>query len=284
METGYDALSFSWAGDKFIGRPYSEMDCQKFYEKCAAEVGLIMDLKGSNAWFRKFRETGWTGSPEECKDKFGSIPKGATLFIHAFDGGEVKRGYHDGLGNASHIGIKTGRGKGAIHSSESKGCVAESDFRDKTIRGGWNMVGLSRLFDYGKKINMILRSEDPEKKEDEPMEQKAKVWSLNGGPVKMRQQPNDSCSLYVELPFGTEVKVLQQGETWTKISAASREGWYMKTIFLIFGEVIPEDPGTGDDMSGQTITITLPRSKASGIIDALEFISDMIAGQIGERG
>ena len=26
----YDAVSFSWAGDKYIGTPYSKMDCQAF--------------------------------------------------------------------------------------------------------------------------------------------------------------------------------------------------------------------------------------------------------------
>ena len=163
------AEEFSKAGSKYLGRPYDRkqpggMDCQDFYEQCLKDCGLSIDLGGSNAWYRKIRSTGWTGSPEECKAKFGSIPKGATLFIHAFDGGEEKRGYHDGLGNASHIGIKTGTGKGAIHSSASRGCVAESEFHDKTIRGGgWNMVGLSTLFDYGDKINRILAGgSDPE--------------------------------------------------------------------------------------------------------------------------
>ena len=167
------AEEFSRAGSKYLGRPYDlkqpgGMDCQDFYEQCLKDCGLSMDLGGSNAWYRKIRSTGWTGSPEECKAKFGSIPKGATLFIHAFDGGEEKRGYHDGLGNASHIGIKTGTGKGAIHSSYSRGCVAESEFHDKTIRnGGWNMVGLSTLFDYGDKINRILNGgTDPEPPDD----------------------------------------------------------------------------------------------------------------------
>ena len=36
----YDALAFSQAGDKYLGRLYSEMDCQKFVEKCMADVGI----------------------------------------------------------------------------------------------------------------------------------------------------------------------------------------------------------------------------------------------------
>ena len=93
-----NAEQFAKAGEKYLGRPYDRkqpggMDCQDFYEQCARDCGLNMDLSGSNAWYRKMIQTGWTGSPEECKKVFGRIPKGATLFIHAFDGGEEKRGY-----------------------------------------------------------------------------------------------------------------------------------------------------------------------------------------------
>ena len=152
-----DAVSLSFAGDKYIGRSYKIMDCQAFIEQCMADCGLRMDLAGSNAWYREVKKNGWVGSPEECIKIFGSIPKGALLFIHAFDGGEEKRGYHDGLGNASHVGIVTHRNDGAIHSSSSRGCVATSVFKDKTIRnGGWNMVGLWNRIDYGKSINWIL--------------------------------------------------------------------------------------------------------------------------------
>ena len=80
-------------------------------------------------------------SYRDACERFGSIPKGAFLFILKHDGGETNRGYRDGLGNASHIGLYTGRGQGAMHSSSSRGCVCESTFAGKTIRnGGWNTV------------------------------------------------------------------------------------------------------------------------------------------------
>ena len=187
-----DALSFSWAGDKYIGRSYEEMDCQEFIERCLADVGIRKDLKGSNAWWRAMT---WTGTPEECAQIFGSVPKGAFLFILKDDGGEASRGYHDGKGNASHIGIKTGRGKGAIHSSASRGCVAESEFHDKTIRnGGWNRVGLLNMFDYGKTVDWVLEhgggsgdgsaSFIPAEKEGKPM--KGTVTAMSGSTVKPR--------------------------------------------------------------------------------------------------
>ena len=115
-------------------------------------VRRILEASGTG-----IRLLGWTGSPEECVRTFGSVPAGAFLFIHAFDGREVGRGYRDGLGNASHIGIRTGRGKGAIHSSAGRGCVAESEFHDRTVRnGGWNMVGLWNRMDYGKTVSWVL--------------------------------------------------------------------------------------------------------------------------------
>ena len=61
-----------------MGRKYTEMDCQKFVENCLAEVGIKKDLAGSNTWYRYIT---WTGTPEECKQKFGRIPPGAFLFI-----------------------------------------------------------------------------------------------------------------------------------------------------------------------------------------------------------
>ena len=91
-------------------------------------------------------------TPEECVQKLGKVPSGAFLFIWANDGGEEKRGYHDGLGNASHIGLCTGnRVEGATACSKSRGCVAESKFKQKTIKGGWNRVGLWNkvAYDYG---------------------------------------------------------------------------------------------------------------------------------------
>ena len=148
-----DGNKLGEVGFQKLGTPYSEMDCQAFIEWCLAQCGMRKDLAGSNAWYREVRKNGAIMTPEECVHQLGCVPKGAFLFIHANDGGEEKRGYHDGLGNASHIGICTGdRGEGAIHSSSSRGCVAESRFQGKTIKGGWNAVGLwdQVSYDYGK--------------------------------------------------------------------------------------------------------------------------------------
>ena len=139
------------AGFRYLGTSYSQMDCQAFVEQCLRDCGLDRNLAGSNAWFREVMKNGAIMTPEECVRELGKVPAGAFLFILNQDGKEPAKYRPDGLGNASHIGLCTGRGEGAIHSSVSRGCVAESKFKGKTISGGWNRVGLWNWvsYDYG---------------------------------------------------------------------------------------------------------------------------------------
>lgn len=242
------AEQFSLQGDKYLGRGYDEMDCQEFYERCCADAGLKKDLKGSNAWYREFQKNGWVGTPESCKVQFGSVPKGATLFIHAYDGGEEKRGYHDGLGNASHIGIKTGRGKGAIHSSASRGCVTESEFHDKTIpNGGWNMVGLHPWFSYGEKADRILAEivagdgGNPSGGEEEPipMNETATVVlpaGAGGTTVNMRKKADQNAALVVRVPVGSSVIITEDLGKWCAITYDRYSGYMMSNYLEYDGQ------------------------------------------------
>lgn len=310
------AEQFSREGDKYIGRTYDEMDCQEFYERAAADAGLKMDLKGSNAWYREFLKNGWVGSPEECKKKFGSIPKGATLFIHAFDGGEEKRGYHDGLGNASHIGFKTGRsgaemvaetgrkdmnfGDGAEHSSSSRGHVCTSKFADKTISGGgWNKVGLHKKFTYGEKIDAILAGETGGETpvspaEDEiPEEEDTAMYKaiLEGGnknkPINIRKKPDGD--LQDTLPQGSEVTVLSEDGDWCKIQYGknNRTGYVKGEFVVVDDSDIPDedfgDDDLDDDWGNETVSITLSMTarEASYALPVLEKLVDAIVDKVG---
>jgi hypothetical protein len=260
----YDALSLSFAGDKYLGTPYSEMDCQKFVEKCMADCGFHKDLAGSNAWYRECIRNGWTGTPEECVRKYGGVPKGALLFIHAFDGGEEKRGYHDGLGNASHIGIKTGRNDGAIHSSASRKCVATSTFKDKTIpNGGWNRVGLLNYFNYGNIVNWVDKhegiGEEPQKEENKMID--VVIKSENGGIVFLRTKPSKSSKWIEKIPSGSRAKMIGGKEGWNQIQWEGRTGWVMSDFVFGDDDDLPaEDPedfdqadldDTQDDTQGE---------------------------------
>lgn len=288
------AEELSRAGDQYLGRSYDEMDCQEFIERCLQAVGITMDLKGSNAWFRKCQAEGWTGTPEECVKMFGSVPKGAFLFIHAFDGGEEKRGYHDGKGNASHIGLKTGRGDGAIHSSATRECVATSKFQDKTIRnGGWNMVGLWNRLSYGKTVDWLLEhmgigsvpAEEDQKEEERTM--KVTVSGPDGKSVKLRNTPSKSEKLYWDIPDGTEAELLKSGETWSKIKANGRTGWMM-TEFLVADDSAPPDEDFGQDDLGDEpaegedrITLTFTMEELVAVLPFLDSVTEKIAAKVG---
>ena len=60
---------------------------------------------------------------------------------------------------------------------------------------------------------------------------KAIVTAENGKPVKMREYPSTSCRTWEALPCGTEVTILEPGETWSKIQYGKRK-WYMMAKFL----------------------------------------------------
>ena len=273
------ASDLAVVGFKYIGRSYEEMDCQKLVERCLRDCGNNTDLPGSNAWYRKMT---WTGTPEECKRKFGSVPAGAFLFILEFDGGEVKRGYHDGLGNASHIGIVTGSGKGAIHSSESRGGVVESEFKGKTIKnGGWNRVGLWDRVDYGDRINRILRGEDGSGdsgdddggRKGEAMGDKATVIAQSGETVNMRKGKSTESDRICKVPIGAKVDLISYGDDWCLIGWNGKTG-YMMTQFLIIGDVTPG----GDEEKGiDPNTVLVQRS-------ILENMYSQLADVLGIRG
>lgn len=229
-------------GFQYLGVPYSEMDCQAFVEQCLRDCGMKKDLAGSNAWFREVKAHGAILTPEECVEQLGTVPAGAFLFILEPSGGEPEKYKPDGLGNASHIGLCTGkRGKGAIHSSASRGCVAESEFHGKTIKnGGWNRVGLwdQVAYDYG-------GGDQPEPEPPAPDPEKAIVYAANGKPVNLRTSASKSASLVERVPSGQTVTVLIRDENWSKIQWKWNTGWMMND-FLIFEE----------DHGDCTVTIT----------------------------
>ena len=176
------------------------MDCQGLVEYCLRQLGVRKNWRGSNAMWR---DMVWRGTPEDCRKAFGRIPKGAFLYIVAFDGGEKMRGYADDLWNAGHVGVYTGTGLGAVHASSSRGMTAESRFSGKTIpNGGWNRVGLCGLLDYGLSVDG--------KTEGSGGKMAMTVWSENGGRVRLRARPSLSAACVDRLEPGTEVKVVAQ--------------------------------------------------------------------------
>lgn len=279
-----DAVNFSWAGDKYLGKSYKEMDCQAFVEQCMADCGLRMDLGGSNSWYREVMKNGWTGTPEDCVREIGSIPKGALLFILGDVGPKTPEKFrHDGIGDVTHIGIKTGRGDGAIHSSSSKGCVATSVFKDKTVRnGGWNRVGLYNRFTYGKTVDWMIDhigiGKDPSQNgSEEAIPVEAVVWSENGGDVKLRQSTDPKSMAYAlwdEIPAGTTVEVIESGDKWSRIQTAGKTGWMMSK-FLRHDLIPAGDNNQDPSPPGDVILVDRAR---------LEKLYDELGDILGLRG
>lgn len=235
---------------KYIGVSYNVLDCKAFVEQCLSDIGIHKNLPGSNAWYR---EMTWVGTPEECVKAFGYIPPGAFLFILEDVGPNTPEKYkHDGLGDASHIGIYTAQGKGAIASSCSRAQVCESEFHGKTIKnGGWNRVGLWDALEYDG-----IHFGD---QEDPIM---AVVRAGTGSTVNLRSKPSKSGVLVTRVPVGSQVDVLDYGELWSRVTWDGYTG-YMMSQFL--------------DTEGETSGDMIQVSKAE-----LQEIYDRIGGLLGQ--
>mgnify|MGYP002525521177 CR=1 FL=1 len=266
MATG---IELARKAPKYLGVSYSVMDCQKFVEQVLADCGVRKDLPGSNAWYRFLRQHGWVGTPAECKNRFGSIPVGAFLFIHERDGGEEARGYHDGLGNASHIGLYTAMsasemgdlarkagngnyqkalfGSGAINSSSSRGMVSTSAFAGKAINGGWNVVGLWEAIDYGKTINEKLRGKPEQEGKTQMTATVVLPSGASGNTVNMRERADRSSGIICRVPVGATVEVLQDNSSWCQIGYSGQVGWMMSNYL--------EFAGQGGESGGDIITV-----------------------------
>lgn len=283
------------AAPKYLGTPYSRMDCQAFVEKVLSDCGIKKDLRGSNTWLRFLKKNGWTGTPKECKALFGKIPKGAFLFILKQNGKEPEEYRNDGIGNASHIGIYTAMtgsemvsiarsegnekaerynfGSGAIHSSSKREAVATSNFAGRAIKDGWNLIGLWKAISYDDQTNSILNSGESS---PEPGEEKmiATIYAESGSSVNFRKQPNTSAALLDQIPVGKQVEVSEKGPEWSLCEWRGKTG-YIMTKFLIFGEYVP-----GEDADPTPI----PEGMMLVNRDELRKVYDMIGSLLGERG
>ena len=145
----------------YVGIPYSKLDCQGFVEEVLKDCGVrkpdgsVYNWRGSNSMWRNYIT--WKGTKEECIKKFGEIPLGAFLFLLKWDGGEKEKGYHDGEGNASHVGLYTGTNPlPCMDSQENRGV----DYCKLNV---FTHVGLMDMIDY---YNEPIPPEEHPTKED----------------------------------------------------------------------------------------------------------------------
>lgn len=155
--TGADIAEQATTGG-YIGKPYSKYDCQGFVEAVLKDLGVrkpdgtVYNWKGANSMYRNYIR--WRGTIEECKKKFGCIPLGAFMFRVKHDGGEVEKGYHDDLGNASHVGLYIDTDEAILPCMDSQ--VSRGvDFCNLSV---FTHVGLMDMVDYS-------TSSEPENKD-----------------------------------------------------------------------------------------------------------------------
>ena len=139
----------------YIGIPYSRLDCQAFVEQVLRDLGVrkpdgtVYNWRGSNSMYRNF--INWRGTIAECKEKYGVIPEGAFMFLVKNDGGEEEKGYHDGLGNASHVGLYVnGDVYPCMDSQEEKGSRPNAGVAYCKLNV-FTHVGLMSMIDYDNK-------------------------------------------------------------------------------------------------------------------------------------
>ena len=140
---------------KYDKLKYSDADCQAFCEIVLRDIGVRdsagkpYNWKGSNDIAR--HACFWIGTKDEAIKEFGEIPLGAWAFIwENKTGKEKERGYYDGLGNYSHIGIYVGDNivRDSTRYKDSSGKYVRDGVGNRAL-SAFNRIGLAKMLDFG---------------------------------------------------------------------------------------------------------------------------------------
>ena len=148
---------------KYDRLTYSQYDCQAFCELVLRDLGVRQsngkpyDWKGSNDMYRN--AVSWVGTIDECRRKFGDIPLGAWAFMWDNSGREKERGYYDGKGNASHVGIYIGNNtvRDSTKIKNASGQVTRDGVGNRSLNV-FQKIGLPKMLDF-EGTNPILKIE-----------------------------------------------------------------------------------------------------------------------------
>lgn len=88
----------------------------------------------------------------------------------------------------------------------------------------------------------------------------AVVVAESGSTVRMRATPSTNERTYWDVPVGATVPVSGHQDGWSRIAYNGRAGWMMDKYLFVAGS---------EQAAGDTVTITLPRSAAEALRDAL---------------
>lgn len=103
--------------------------------------------------------------------------------------------------------------------------------------------------------------------EQMPNTQTATVVADSGSTVKMRKTPSTGERTYWDVPIGTVVPVSGHQNGWSRVYYRGRVGWMLDVYLLPAGDASEPPHQTGDN-----VTLTLPRSLAEKLRDALQSV------------
>ena len=132
------------------GYTYDQYDCIHFVNLCRTTAGITAIAQGTNTAYRSNRLY-WKGTIAACVSQYGSIPQGALLFKIIPEGEPgydtiPPQYYGDGVGNVTHVGIRTYIGLGVMQS----GGYGGTGVHDSTYNSSyWTHVGLADEIRYG---------------------------------------------------------------------------------------------------------------------------------------
>lgn len=145
---------------KYDKLKYSDYDCQAFCELVLKDLGVrqpdgrVYNWKGSNDMYRNAVK--WIGTIDEARRTFGDIPIGAWAFMWDTTGNEQKRGYYDGKGNASHVGIYIGNDlvRDSTKIKNASGQIIRDGVGTRPLKQ-FQKIGLPMMLDFGSTTNKI---------------------------------------------------------------------------------------------------------------------------------
>lgn len=179
-----------------------------------------------------------------------SLPQG-------YQPGEAR--YNGDLNDYHHIGLVDNDPAFVLNA---KGTAY--GFKRDRISDGWDCVARLKAVSYADNAE-----------EGDTVMQTAIVIASNNSSVNLRARPSTKGELVDRVPLNEEVQVLStglndQGEEWSRVNWGKRTG-YMMAKFLRMQNAT-ESPQESTPPAADEVTLTLPRSAAAALCEALEAI------------
>lgn len=259
------------------GITYKQEDCQAFVENTVKRAGgTVKDFMGSNHMLRSAL-TKLYELPTALKQNL--IRPGWLVFI--VEPGHNSK-YDDEMGNASHVGIFTGRPEAEVmHSSASRGGVFPS-----TLKNAWTHAGPPNFIsfessqgnDYGGRDGQL------EPRVKTPM-RVLLPGNKAGETINVRSNPNSGAAILATPRDGDPVMASEQfssgGRAWREVTVGNVSGFAWAEFF---GPINSTDQPPYFPSDGGTSYIPIPQPESlEGRVKHLEDLLALVMEEIGSR-